>query len=153
MGQEIERKFLVTGAGWRTDAARDYLCQGYLCRDPERVVRVRLAGEIATLTIKGLSHGPVRAEYEYRIPVADAAELLAMCEEPAIEKTRHRVSHQGMVWEVDEFHGRNEGLLLAECELADAAQDLQLPDWVGREVTDDVRYSNSNLAARPFCDW
>jgi len=152
MGIEIERKFLVRGLDWKQGCG-DYLCQGYLNRDKQRTVRVRIVGEQAWLTIKGPSVGTTRAEFEYPVPVADARELLALCDGPCIEKRRYRVPHAGMVWEVDEFLGENAGLVVAEIELASAEQPFDKPDWVGTEVSEDLRYFNSNLAARPFKRW
>ena len=152
MGTEIERKFLVQGDGWRS-AAGLRLSQGYLCRDVARTVRVRLAGSQAFLTVKGASVGATRAEFEYPIPVDDARQLLALCDGPLIDKTRHTLNHAGMVWEVDEFHGANEGLVVAEIELASEDQAFGKPPWLGREVTDDARYFNSYLAAHPYTTW
>jgi CYTH domain-containing protein len=153
MGLEIERKFLVATDGWRGGDPGVPYRQGYLCTDPDRVVRVRTMGDRAALTVKGRAHGPVRAEFEYEIPVAEARELLAMCGLPPLEKTRYRVPHGAATWEVDVYHGANEGLVVAEIELESADQPFDRPDWVGREVTDDSRYSNSNLAARPYATW
>ena len=152
MGIEIERKFLVRGPGWRVAAPATFR-QGYLSRDPERTVRVRLAGDAAFLTVKGRSRGAVRAEYEYPIPPADARELLALCEGPLVEKRRHVLEFGGLTWEVDEFLGENEGLVVAEVELDDASRDVALPDWVGEEVTHEPRYFNSNLSRCPFRLW
>lgn len=149
---EIERKFLVTGTAWRRpDAQR--LSQGYLSRDKQRTVRVRIAGTQALLTIKGETRGATRVEFEYEIPLADAEQLLAMCEGPLVEKLRHRVVHAGHTWEVDEFLGDNGGLVVAEIELASERASFDKPDWVGREVTDDPRYYNSNLAVMPYRSW
>lgn len=152
MALEIERKFLVTGAQWRRpDAQR--LSQGYLSRDKQRTVRVRIAGEQAFLTIKGETRGATRAEFEYEIPVTDAEQLLAMCEGPLVEKLRHVLVHAGHTWEVDEFLGDNQGLVVAEIELASEQAPFDKPDWIGREVTDDPRYYNSNLAVEPYRSW
>ncbi len=153
MGREIERRFLVAGPGYRSGATGSRLRQGYLSTDPQRVVRVRLEGDAARLTIKGPATGAVRAEFEYAIPVADAVELLALCEQPLLDKTRFRVACEGLTWEVDEFHGRNQGLIVAEVELASADQAVTLPDWIGAEITGVHRYANSSLVARPFADW
>jgi adenylate cyclase len=152
MGLEIERKFLVRGEAWRRPDAR-YLCQGYLNRDKQRTVRVRIAGEAAWLTIKGPSQGAVRSEFEYAIPLDDARQLLALCEKPLIEKNRHLVEFDGMTWEVDEFLGENAGLVVAEIELQSADQVFTRPDWLGDEVTQDARYFNSALAAHPYARW
>ena len=154
MGIEIERKFLVTGDGWRQPAsAQTRFSQGYLSRDPARTVRVRLAGERAFLTIKGATQGATRAEFEYEVPLADAQQLLAMCDGPVVEKIRHLCLHEGMTWEVDEFLGANAGLVVAEIELESEGQAFAHPAWLGAEVTSDARYVNANLAVRPFTSW
>ncbi len=149
---EIERKFLVVGNTWR-DAPAVFYSQGYLNRDKARTVRVRIAGEEAFLTIKGTSVGATRAEFEYPIPVWDARELLVMCEQPLIEKNRRKILHEGFIWEVDEFLGDNLGLVVAEIELPAEDTVFARPTWVGEEVTEDVRYFNSNLSLNPFCTW
>jgi adenylate cyclase len=154
VGVEIERKFLVAGAGWQSAVvAADELCQGYLCTDPDRTVRVRLAGERAWLTIKGRARGAARAEFEYAIPVADARELLELCVAPLVEKTRYRVPFAGRTWEVDVFAGANRGLALAEVEIDSPRAEVALPPWLGTEVTHDHRYANANLAVKPFTTW
>jgi adenylate cyclase len=154
MPLEIERKFLVTGNAWRQPGSATRLRQGYLSFDPERSVRVRLAGTRAWLTIKGPSDGTTRLEYEYAIPVQHAVELLErLCIPPFIEKVRYRVEHAGLVWEVDEFEGDNAGLVLAEVELSDPDQAVVLPDWVGEEVTGDKRYYNVSLVKNPYRSW
>jgi adenylate cyclase len=153
MGREIERKFLVQGDVWKREGAATAMRQGYLSTDPERVVRVRVEGDQAALTIKGKSAGAVRGEWEYAIPVADAEELLALCPRPLIEKSRHRITHAGMLWEVDEFYGDNAGLVVAEIELQSEDQQFEKPDWVAEEVTQDARYYNSNLLKHPYCNW
>lgn len=151
MPTEIERKFLVAGDGWRAAALGPglRLRQGYLPNGggaEAPVVRVRLAGTQGFLTIKGPGL-LARAEFEYAIPAADAEAMLAtLCLPPVLEKTRTRVGHGGLVWEVDEFGGALAGLVLAEVELASAEQVPALPDWVGREVTGDPRYMNNRLA-------
>jgi adenylate cyclase len=152
MAVEIERKFLVVGDAWR-DAPAVFYSQGYLNRDKARTVRVRIAGEEAFLTIKGSSIGARRAEFEYPIPLWDARELLAMCEQPLIEKNRRKILHEGFIWEVDEFLGENLGLVVAEIELPSEDTAFAKPDWVGEEVTDDARYFNSNLSRVPFSHW
>lgn len=149
---EIERKFRVTGTAWRT-ADGQRICQGYLNRDQHRTVRVRVAGAQAFLTIKGVTTGATRAEFEYAIPLADAETLLALCDGPLIDKVRHRVEHGGLLWEVDEFLGDNAGLVVAEVELASEGQAITLPPWVTEEVTTDSRYFNSSLATHPFNRW
>lgn len=152
MAVEIERKFLVTGDGWRNGSGVLYR-QGYLNRDKSRTVRVRIAGDAAFLTIKGRSVGATRAEFEYPIPVADAQALLALCDGPLIEKTRYRVPHAGHEWEVDVFAGDNAGLVVAELELQSESEAFAAPAWLGEEVSHDARYFNSNLATQPFCTW
>lgn len=153
MGVEIERKYLVRGDAYRALAPGVACRQGYLCTDPARVVRVRLLGDRAFLTIKGPTAGATRAEFEYAIPPADARELLDLCEAPLVEKMRYAVPFAGLVWEVDEFHGANAGLVVAECELQSEDQPVDKPDWVGEEITGDARYFNSSLVARPFTTW
>lgn len=154
MGIEIERKFLVTGDGWRGQAhSQTRFSQGYLSRDPARTVRVRIAGDAAFLTIKGATTGATRAEFEYPLPLADAQALLALCDGPVVEKVRHLVLHAGMTWEVDEFLGANAGLVVAEIELDAEGQAFAPPAWLGAEVTGDGRYVNANLAVRPFTSW
>ncbi len=152
MATEIERKFLVNGDAWKTgDFIR--IRQGYLNRDKERTVRVRIAGDEAYLTIKGITVGATRAEYEYRVPVADGGEMLEMCDGPLIEKNRTIIVYEGTTWEIDEFHGSNFGLVIAEVELKSEDQPFEKPDWLGAEVTDDRRYYNSNLVITPFSEW
>ncbi|MCC7645955.1 MULTISPECIES: CYTH domain-containing protein [unclassified Janthinobacterium] len=154
MGVEIERKFLLAGDAWRGLGQVVLLRQGYLSSARERVVRVRIEGEQAMLTIKGANVGATRGEWEYPIPLADAAELLdGLCEQPLIEKVRHRIEHAGMVWEVDEFLGANAGLLVAEIELASEDQPFEKPEWIGAEVSGDARYYNANLIRHPFSQW
>lgn len=152
MATEIERKFLVTGESWR-QAAPLRICQGYLNRDIDRTVRVRIAGERGYLTIKGRAQNLARPEFEYEIPVADAEQLLRLCDGPILEKHRHVLIHGGSRWEVDEFHGDNEGLVVAEIELEREDQTFQRPPWLHTEVTHDPRYLNSNLTARPYRTW
>lgn len=107
----------------------------------------------AALTIKGAVVGATRPEFEYEIPLDEANQLLDLCEKPLIEKTRYKIEYRGLMWEVDEFHGMNEGLVIAECELDLEDQAIDKPDWIGGEVTDDPRYYNSNLIATPFTSW
>lgn len=152
MGIEIERKFLVVGSDWKPEAGVR-MCQGYLNRDKARTVRVRVAGDAAFLTVKGISRGATRAEFEYAIPLADAQQLLALCDGPLIEKTRYVIPYQGTTWEVDEFLGDNAGLVVAEVELQSEDQPFARPPWLGAEVTQDARYFNSSLASVPYCQW
>ncbi|MES2583459.1 MAG: CYTH domain-containing protein [Pseudomonadota bacterium] len=152
MGIEIERKFLVLGDAWRSEGGTR-ICQGYLNRDKARTVRVRIAGEEAYLTIKGATQGNTRAEFEYAIPLQDAEQLLVLCDGPTIDKVRRKIAHGDHVWEVDEFLGQNAGLVVAEIELASEDEVFFKPPWVGREVSDDSRYFNSQLATNPYCNW
>jgi adenylate cyclase len=146
MGREIERKFLVRDDRWRGLGPSHRIRQGYLSRAGERVVRVRIDGETAQITIKGAPHGAERAEFEYAIPLADAEYMLAkLCLPPAIEKTRHEITIDGVRWQVDEFHQPNRGLVLAEVELPAADFPLVLPDWIAAEVTGEPRYYNQNM--------
>ena len=153
MGKEIERKFLVTGDAYKALGEGTTYRQGYLNSAKERVVRVRTMGDEAALTVKGITVGATRLEFEYAIPLEDARQLLELCEQPLVEKTRYKVAFGGLVWEIDEFHGANAGLTVAECELASEDQRIDRPAWVGEEVTGDPRYFNSNLIARPFTTW
>ncbi|WOD41827.1 CYTH domain-containing protein [Nodosilinea sp. E11] len=154
MGQEIERKFLVVGDAWRNHAQGELMRQGYIPTQDARTVRVRQVGDRAYLTLKGPAVGLVRPEFEYSIPVDDAETILAtLCEPPLIEKTRYRLPLGNVVWEIDDFHGDNQGLIVAEVELTSADQPVDLPDWIGLEVTDDHRYQNANLARHPYSQW
>lgn len=154
MNIEIERKFLVVGDGWREGAPGRLYRQGYLCTDPERTVRVRVGGDQAILAVKGKGEGPARPEFEFPIPVDEADILLErLCLQPLVEKTRYLATYAGLTWEIDEFHGANTGLLLAEVELEHVDQPVPLPPWVGEEVTADHRYYNAWLACHPFGSW
>jgi CYTH domain-containing protein len=151
---EIERKFLVASDAWRSGAVGQPYRQGYLSTDPDRTVRVRMAGDAGYLTVKGRTEGAARAEYEYPVPREHAEEMLdRLALRPLIEKTRYLIPFGGLIWEVDEFSGDNAGLVLAEVELADERQAVALPPWVGREVTGDPRYANASLVARPYRTW
>ena len=154
MGVEIERKFLVVGDHWRQLGERVLLRQGYLSTDPARTVRVRIEDGEGVLTIKGKSVGATRGEWEYPIPLADATQLLDhLCPAPLVEKYRTRVTVGNHVWEVDEFLGANQGLIVAEIELASEDELFLLPDWAGNEVTGQRQYYNSQLIQRPFSQW
>jgi adenylate cyclase len=153
MAVEIERKFLVSSDAWREGAPGMAICQGYLCKDPGRSVRVRIKGEKGFLTVKGGTSGITREEYEYPIPVEDARGLLDMCLPPLLGKVRYERWHAGCCWEIDEFGGLNSGLIVAEIELPAADAELALPPWVGKEVSDDPRYYNLSLAAHPWFEW
>jgi adenylate cyclase len=154
MAEEIERKYLVAGVAWKDGATGTLYRQGYLSTGLERTVRVRIAGGKAFLTIKGANRGIARAEFEYPIPMDDAAEMLdTLCEHPLIEKTRWVIPFKGFTWEVDEFHGENAGLVVAEVELPTAETKPELPPWAGEEVSRDPRYLNANLVKKPFKTW
>ena len=154
MAKEIERKFLVETAAWKPQNEGIHFKQGYLNTQKERVVRVRIEGAKAKLTIKGVTTGVTRSEFEYVIPVEDASLLLDnLCEKPLIDKHRHAEVHGGKTWEIDVFHGDNEGLVVAEIELKSEAEAFVRPDWAGEEVSSDPRYYNSNLLKNPFKNW
>lgn len=154
MAIEIERKFLVAGDSWRGLAAGVAYRQGYLVSGSGLTVRVRIAGDTGYLTIKGATSGIARSEFEYPIPLNDASEMLdTLCGRPIIEKVRHRIPWNGLIWEVDEFAGANQGLIMAEVELKDPNQIIQLPAWIGEEVSHDPRYFNSYLAEHPYREW
>lgn len=154
MGWEIERKFLVIGDAWR-QGARGVLCrQGYLVASDDLVVRVRVAGDRACLTIKGRKRGLSCPEYEYPIPISDALQVLEQVyPAPFIEKIRYALDYKGMPWVVDEFKGDNDGLVIAEVELEEERQIIALPDWAGREVSHDPKYWNVNLMKHPYGRW
>lgn len=154
MAQEIERKFLVRDDRWRHLGTGQYYCQGYIPTQGLQTVRVRTVGERGYLTLKGPAVGISRSEFEYSIPAADAQAILQeLCSGPIIEKYRYRIPWDGLVWEIDEFLGENQGLVLAEIELTAEEQTIRLPDWIATEVTGDVRYYNSNLVNHPFQSW
>jgi len=151
MGIEIERKFLLKNENWRLVVnTKSIIKQGYLNTQKERTVRVRVRDDKGYLTIKGKSINALRQEFEYEIPVCDAESLLLLCEKPIIEKVRSIVLDDGKSWEIDEFDGVNKGLILAELELQSEGEKFRIPSWIGKEVTDDVRYFNSNLINYPY---
>ncbi len=154
MAQEIERKFLVRPGAWTPRDAGTQFTQGYVPTEEGRVVRVRMEGREAKLTVKGSTTGISRLEFEYSIPLADAEVMLdQLCGHPLIDKHRYLERHGDHTWEIDVFHGDNEGLVVAEVELAAEADQPVYPAWLGDEVTDDPRYSNSNLRLHPFKNW
>lgn len=154
MGKEIERKYIVKTTGYRNGSVRKYYKQGYLSADKNRVVRVRVIENEGFITVKGKNTGPVRSEYEYPIPAAEAHEIIdTLCLRPVIEKYRYLCPAGNLNWEIDEFLGDNKGLILAEVELPDENYLIELPDWAGEEVTGDTRYYNSNLVAHPYKEW
>lgn len=149
MPTEIERKFLVVGEAWRAEARASYpIRQGYLARGDTCTVRIRRIGDRAYVTVKSAKHSLSRSEYEYEIPAHEADEMLdTLTTGQVIEKRRHCVPHDGRVWEVDEFEAPNAGLVVAEIELRDIADEPRLPDWVGEEVTEDRAYGNAQMSA------
>lgn len=154
MAREIERKFLLTNEGWRALAERrQRMTQGYIAAGERVSVRLRIAGDEAWLNIKAGGLVASRLEYEYAVPVADARELLALAVGPLIEKTRHFVPYDRMTWEVDEFHGDNVGLVVAEIELDREDQAFARPPWAGVEVTQLTRYYNVSLVNHPYRQW
>jgi adenylate cyclase len=154
MAKEIERKFLVKGDAWRALAKGTTYRQGYLNSAKERTVRVRTAEDKAFLTIKGLTLGATRAEYEYAIPFDEGKAMLdALAEKPLIEKKRYKIPAGDLTWEIDEFLGENAGLIVAEVELTSEHQAFDRPAWLGDEVTGDTRYYNANLIKKPFTRW
>lgn len=155
MSQEIERKFLVEGE-FRSQAFKaERITQGYLSSVAERTVRIRIKGDQGFITIKGKSSGDgiVRYEWEKEITLADARELLELCEPGVIDKTRYLVRAGKHIFEVDEFYGENEGLVMAEIELDNENESFEKPDWLGKEVTGDLRYYNAMLARKPYTSW
>jgi adenylate cyclase len=152
---EIEHKYLVRKDLWYAvnKPTGVNIRQGYLQTDPGKTIRIRTTGTDAFLTIKGPSSNATRAEYEYPIPPGEADELLQLCTAPVIEKIRYRMEYAGKTWEVDEFFGENEGLILAEIELTFTEEKYDIPAWVGEEVTSDPRYYNAYLARNPYSKW
>ena len=156
MGQEIERKFLVTSTDFiQQSQAQHKIAQGYLSSNPERTVRVRTKDDKGFLTIKAKSNtsGTSRFEWEKKIEIAEAKQLLLLCEKGVIEKTRYLVNVGKHLFEVDVFYGDNDGLIMAEIELSDEDEMFEKPDWLGKEVTNDERYYNAYLSRHPFTDW
>lgn len=154
MAKEIERKFLLVGDEWRSLAKGTHYRQGYLNSVKERTVRIRTIDDKAFLTIKGITVGATRVEYEYEIPHADCNAMLDdLAEKPIIEKNRYKIPMGEFVWEVDEFLGVNAGLVVAEIELKSEDQQFDKPSWVGEEVSGDPRYFNSNLVSHPYSSW
>ena len=154
MAKEIERKFLVVGDDWRKLAKGTHYRQGYLNSTKERTVRIRTIDDKAFLTVKGPTVGVTRMEFEYEIPHNECVEMLTyLAEQPIIEKVRYKISDNGLIWEVDEFLGVNEGLIVAEVELQSEDQEFIKPDWIAEEVSGDPRYFNSNLVNNPYTTW
>lgn len=155
MGKEIERKFLVDLEKWKLvqKPAGHHYRQGYITNEPEKTIRVRLTDNSAYLTIKGISTGASRLEYEYEIPQHDAKELLDNFSGSELSKIRYTINFMNKTWEIDEFLGENAGLLVAEIELQNEEDHFEKPDWIGKEVTGEERYYNSNLTIFPFRKW
>ncbi len=154
MAKEIERKFLVIGDKWRELAKGTHYRQGYLNSIKERTVRIRTINDKAYLTVKGPTVGVTRMEFEYEIPYNDCVEMLDnLAEQPIIEKTRYKIKVDDLVWEIDEFFGVNEGLIVAEVELKSEEQKFEKPEWIGEEISGDPRYFNSNLVSNPYTTW
>ncbi len=150
---EIERKFLVNQKIWKPKGTGKKLIQGYLSVDEERTVRVRIAGQDAFLTIKGKSEGIKRTEIEYKIPLNEAEVLLKMCLDFPIEKMRYFEKRKELLWEIDVFEGANKGMIVAEVELEDENQQVDFPEWIEKEVSNDIRYFNSWLSQHPYSTW
>ena len=153
---EIERKFLVKSEKFKSEAFKETrISQGYLNSDPHRAVRVRVYGNRGFLTIKGIADesGTTRFEWEKEIDLTEANSLMQLCEEGVIDKTRYEIKKGNHTYEVDEFYGDNEGLLVAEIELSDPEESFEIPDWIGTEVTGDIRYYNSQLSKAPYKQW
>jgi len=154
MAKEIERKFLVIGNKWRELAKGTHYRQGYLNSIKERTVRIRTINDKAYLTVKGPTVGVTRMEFEYEIPYNDCVEMLDnLAEKPIIEKSRYKIKSGDLVWEIDEFFGVNEGLIVAEVELNSEEQKFEKPEWIGEEISGDPRYFNSNLVSNPYTTW
>lgn len=155
MGLEIEKKFLVKDESWKQQALHGtYYRQGYISSQSGRVVRIRTREDKAYLTIKGKSIGATRSEYEYEIPYEEAVEMLAqVCEKPVIEKTRYKIMYENLLWEIDVFEKENKGLVIAEVELEEEEQEIDLPPWVGEEVTMQEKFYNASLIKNPFSQW
>lgn len=154
MGKEIERKFLVKDDSFKNLTQGIKYRQGYLNSMKERVVRVRTIDDKGFLTVKGITTGATRVEYEYEIPVKDADAMLDdLCEKPLIEKNRYKIGFESFIWEVDEFFGENQGLIVAEVELEREDQHFEKPEWISEEVTGDPKYFNLNLIQNPYSKW
>lgn len=155
MALEIERKYLINHIQWNAlEKGKGILIrQGYISTDPHKTIRVRLVDELAYLTIKGINEGMTRTEFEYEIPRLDAEKLLANFSSSELSKLRYEIMHQGKKWEVDEFLGENEGLIVAEIELDSEDEKFDLPEWIREEVTSQEKYYNSNLTQHPFKNW
>ena len=155
MAIEIEHKFLLANEDWRRSIQKSVKYkQGYLSSQPTSSIRIRISDNQAWLNIKSATIGTERSEFEYEIPLTDAEEIITtLCGKPLIEKTRHLVPNDHNIWEIDEFEGDNQGLIVAEIELSKIGQNFIRPHWLGEEVTQDLRYYNNNLAVNPYKNW
>ena len=155
MATEIEHKFLLANDNWRELISHSVKYrQGYLTSEPTSSIRVRISDDKAWLNIKSATIGTHRHEYEYEIPLQDANEIISnLCRKPLIEKTRHFVRVDNHIWEIDEFEGENKGLIVAEIELEKVGETFTLPEWIGEEVTHDLRYYNNNFSLHPYTEW
>lgn len=155
MGWEIERKFIVNKKEWEkiSKPRGKHLQQGYLLTDPEKTIRIRITDDKAYLTIKGITKGATRKEFEYEIPKSDANELLMNFSVSGLTKTRYKMRYKGKTWEVDEFLGDNTGLIMAEIELKRENEEIEIPEWIDKEVTAEEKYYNSNLSVNPYKNW
>lgn len=154
MGKEIEKKFLVKDSFYQTLGKKSHIIQGYLSLEPKHIVRIRARDDRAFITIKGIKSGFTRSEYEFEIEYDEALEILEnLCLRPLIEKFRYRINYAGFIWEVDEFLNENKGLVVAEIELPSEDTIFEKPEWIGKEVTHDSWYQNSNLVLRPYKSW
>lgn len=154
MATEIERKFLLRNDEWKNLVNKQTkIQQAYLNLDKKRTVRVRIKGAHAYLTIKGINQGILRQEFEYEIPIDEAETMMQLCHRPFIEKIRYEVTINQHTWEIDEFFGDNEGLIVAEIELQNENENFEIPSFIGKEVSDDSRFYNASLISLPFSDW
>ncbi|MBR0502227.1 MAG: CYTH domain-containing protein [Paludibacteraceae bacterium] len=153
MNIEIERKFLLKNSTWKEGATGVHYKQAYLNEKGDNTIRVRIEGEVAKLTIKSKANNISRMEFEYDIPMEDAEQLFSIAKTPAVEKYRYKIMFEGNCWEVDEFMGDNDGLVVAEIELKSEDQSFIKPSWIGEEVSGDKRYTNANLARNPYKNW
>lgn len=154
MAKEIERKFLIDISSVESMGSGSRIRQGYISTTDNTAVRIRISGAAAYLTLKGENQGATRSEFEYEIPVDDANEIInELCSGPIIDKTRYLVEHSAHTWEIDVFHGENDGLIVAEVELESETETVDLPNWVLSEVTGQVKYYNVSLLDNPFSKW
>ena len=154
MAIEIERKYLLKNEDWRKEVeSKSIIKQGYLNSNPERTVRIRITNNKGFLTIKSKNEGSKRKEFEYEIPLEEAQDLILLCEQPIIEKTRYLVPINNHTWEIDVFEGINKGLEVAEIELSQENESFEIPNWIGKEVTEEIKYYNSQLIENPFTTW